>query len=613
MCGIAGAYGADGGAEALVARLNALQCHRGPDNSGLAALSSWTLGNTRLAIQDPTPAGNQPVQSWDGTCLLVLNGEIYNFRELARSLALPTEKVSDSRVLVELWARRGAACLGALRGMFAIAVIDGRTGLLTLARDPFGIKPLYWGRNAEGRVVFASEARPLARCIENQRVCDAAVRSFLRRGGLLGDESPFEAVSAVAANTAVTFERSGAVLSDAAIQPAPWRSAAGAEPPSDLPGALQDSVDVHLRSDVPTALLLSGGVDSSAIAATAAELGHRLHCLTVAGGPGTTDEVATATETAKRYGHDHEVVPATLDGAAVDAFFAAMQRPSADGLNTFLVCRAVRSAGFKVALSGLGGDEALGGYSHFRLLRRLAPLRVLDRVMPGAVVDHAARRLPAVGGRNKEKLARMLRRGGPRSGWDLGLLQREFFATDQVAVLTGHGHEGDPSFSGPAGAGDYEMLVEAEVRLYMQSVLLPDADAFSMASSVELRVPFVDTVLFPQAARMTGQAGHYQGKLALARALGDGWLEELARRRKRGFSVPVLGWMSHGPLARHLAQARRPDAPVWGHIDRGVAASLLGLDQEGGLTTRTWAIVALNQWLESLGTDDVVLPGPHRA
>jgi asparagine synthase (glutamine-hydrolysing) len=281
-----------------------------------------------------------------------------------------------------------------------------------------------------------------------------------------------------------------------------------------------------------------------------------------------------------------------------------MQRPSVDGLNTYLICRAVREAGFKVALSGLGGDEAVGGYSHFRLLKYLPALRAMDAVpLPVGVV--AAKLAGVLGVAGEAKARRLLGKHGPRSGAGLALLQRELFPASLVSDLTGVGSDrmaGRADAPGwPAGCsqGPFAAMAAAEVAIYLQAMLLPDADTFSMASSIELRVPFVDGHVFSAVLENAPSRSSAPGKAVIGAALGDPYLEALAMRPKRGFNLPMGPWLT-GPLAPLVMAASEPRAPIWSMVDRARAT-------RAGLTSarprrrwaETWALTALNAWLET--------------
>lgn len=577
--------------------LNNAQRHRGPDHSVVARVGRFTLANTRLAIQDPGPAGNQPFVSADGRYHCVFNGEIYNHRYLVERYGLQVRTACDGEVIPHLWAKLGLASLAELRGMFAIALVDSLEDRLYLARDPFGIKPLHWRQVPEG-VLFASEIRPLARISGGTRIDPEAIARYLHLGAVAADRAPFVEIRALPPNSVAAFDRD----SRATLRPIlPDGPLTVTEVSAGLGAALTDSIKLHLDADVPTALLLSAGIDSATIAAVSRRHGRDLDCLTVTT-EGTADESGGAAETARHYGHRFQRIPAALEDGDVARFFGAMQRPSIDGLNTYVVSKAVHEAGFKVALSGLGGDEAVGGYSHFRLLPYLPALRVLDK-MSGKVNGVAAKLLARTGVAGEAKLRRLLGPGGPRDGWDLSLLQREVLPGPLVADLTGirirRPTDDAASTRGVRCPDPFSTMVAAEVAVYLQAMLLPDADAFSMASSVELRVPFVDSHVFSAAQRLAASKGTRPGKEAMGMALNDPYLSGLAAQPKRGFSVPMRRWMT-GPLATVLSAADEPDAAVWSVVDREVAerAGLIPLGP-GDRWAEAWALATLNAWLDA--------------
>jgi asparagine synthase (glutamine-hydrolysing) len=599
VCGIAGAI--DTIAERAAARvglLNGAQTHRGPDHAVITRAGWITLGNTRLAVQDPTPAGNQPFVSSDGRFTCVFNGEIYNHRQLVERFRLPVRSGCDGEVIPQLWVKLGLESLTELRGMFAIALADTLEECLYLARDPFGIKPLYWRLLPDRSLAFASEVRPLARLAPGPHVDDAAVARYLHCGALAADQSPFREIHAVPPNSVVVLHQDRR----AEIRPIqPGGPFAVRQPRADLGTALRESIDLHLGADVPTALLLSSGVDSAAVAAVSRQLGRDLHCLTVAA-DGAPDEAPGAATTARQYGHCHQRVQASLADANVTTFFQAMQRPSIDGLNTYLISLAVHEAGFKIALSGLGADEAVGGYSHFRLLKYLPLLRTMDAIpLPAGPV--AEKLASALGVAREAKIKRLLGKHGPRDSLGLALLQRELFPVSLVSDLTGVGDNRlvahADALGWPTGcpADSFAAMAAAEVAIYLQAMLLPDADTFSMASSVELRVPFVDGHVFSAAIDCPARRHAAPGKAAIGAALGDRYLQTLATQPKRGFSLPMGPWLA-GPLAPLVTAASEPDAPVWSLVDRTAAA------RAGVLPLRPcrrwaepWAFVALNGWL----------------
>ena len=601
MCGIAGTI--DTMTERAVARvslLNDAQTHRGPDHTVIAQVGGITVGNTRLAIQDPTDAGNQPFTSADGRYTCVFNGEIYNYRQLVERFRLPVRTTCDGEVIPHLWAKLGVESLAELRGMFAIAVVDALEECLYLARDPFGIKPLYWRLLEDGSLAFASDVRPLARLEPGIRIDEGAVARYLRYGAMAADQSPFLEISAVPPNSVAVVRQDRSVKVQAVRPDGP---ATTEQRPVDLDVALMESIDLHLSADVPTALLLSGGVDSATIAAVSRRLGQDLYCLTVSA-EGAPDETCEAAQTARHYGHPFHRVKTVLNDSDVTDFFQAMQRPTVDGLNTFLICKAVHEAGFKVALSGLGGDEAVGGYSHFRLLKYLPLLRAMDAV-PFPVGVIGAKLVGALGVAGEAKARRLLGKHGPRSGAGLALLQRELFPASLVSDLTGVGSDRAPVGVDAAGwpsgcsSGSFAAMAAAEVAIYLQAMLLPDADTFSMASSVELRVPFVDSHVFSAALDNARGRSHAPGKVTIGAALDDPYLKAVAARPKRGFGLPMGQWLT-GPLAPLVTAASESSAPVWSLVDRAVATRAGLASQHPRLRwAETWAVAALNAWLEA--------------
>jgi asparagine synthase (glutamine-hydrolysing) len=600
MCGIAGAVDpVTGRAQERVAVLNSLQSHRGPDHTTMTRVGVFTLGNTRLAIQDPSPAGNQPFVSPDGRYHCVFNGEIYNYRQLISQYQLRVHTGCDGEIIPELWAKLGPACLAEFRGMFAIALVDTLGEVLYLARDPFGIKPLYWRELPDGTLIFASEVTPLARIHASARVDPAAICRYLNFGALAADQAPFSDTRALPPNSVAAIDRSRNVTLGTILPDGPLVSPGGG---CDLGTALADSIELHLGADVPTALLLSAGVDSATIAAVGRRLGRDIHCITVA--TQGADESHEAATTARHYGHSFQRIPATLEEEDITRFFAAMQRPSIDGLNTYLVSKTVHEAGFKVAMSGLGGDEAVGGYSHFRLLRYLRALELIEK-LPGPVTAAVADRLGRRGIARTEKLMRLLARGGPRDGWGLCTLQREVLPAPLSAELVGAECAVAPDLPAIAGrpAGrSFEAMAAAEVEVYLRAMLLPDADAFSMTSSVELRVPFVDRDVFSACIGLAAAKRAVPGKTAPGEALGDPYIRNLALRPKRGFSLPMRKWMT-GPLAPVMNAANDRQAAVWSLLDRTAAerAGLIPLRLRDRWS-EAWSIAALNAWLNSQGT-----------
>ncbi|MDQ1654251.1 MAG: hypothetical protein QOI35_3451, partial [Cryptosporangiaceae bacterium] len=596
MCGICGASGPE--AERSVAVLNQLQRHRGPDHTAAAPAGRYTLGNTRLAIVDLTESGNQPLVSSDGAIVCVFNGEIYNHRELISQHGLRPTSDSDGGVVPELYSRFGTAALRLLRGMFALAIVDLRDGHLLLARDPLGIKPLYWCRRA-GDLLFASEARALTTVARLPGVAREALAEFLRCGHLASGQAPFRGIESLAPNEWAEFD-GAAVVRRGEVRPQLWDDPPPPPSGEEVRETLLESVRLHLRSDVPTALLLSSGIDSAAIAWAAAGRGASVTAFTVDVGGGRS-EAAAAAQIARHYGHGHVVLTRAVEASDVARFVAAMQRPSIDGLNSYLVCEAVAERGVKVALSGLGGDEAIGGYRHFRLLRALRILAWADRISPAlrrALLGHLPMRGPLASG----KACELLGPDGPRDADGLSRLQRRLFGPADIAALTGSPQSGNldrGNLDRTRGSGrSARELSGAELETYLQGMLLPDADAYSMASGVELRVPFVDVDFLRAALAVDPHRGI--GKRGFAHMLGEPLLVAAAARPKQGFSVPMDQWMREGALTALVAALADTGAPVWQHLDQSAGLAIVERWRRGGRWAEAWSLAVLNAWLGDL-------------
>ncbi len=395
MCGIAGifAYGANAAPIAAdqLARINAHMAPRGPDGEGvwLADDGRAGLAHRRLAIIDLSPAGAQPMQSADGRYHITFNGEIYNYRELRRVLEQDGVRFvshSDTEVLLQLYAREGEAMLDRLRGMYAFAIHDATRGGMFLARDPFGIKPLYYSHNG-GTIRFASQVKalPAGGGIDTSAEPAGHVGFFLW-GHVPEPYTLYRGIRALEAGTILWVDGSGpstarrhfdltAVLAAAA-------ESDGAD--SSLGTALRDSVRQHFVADVPVGVFLSSGLDSATLAALAAEIeGVGINTLTLgfdAYRGSDADEVPLAEAVAAQCGTTHRTkwIGQSDFEAQSETLIAAMDQPSIDGVNNFFVARAAAETGLKVAISGLGGDELFAGYDDFHqipaLVRAVAPL-----------------------------------------------------------------------------------------------------------------------------------------------------------------------------------------------------------------------------------------------
>lgn len=616
MCGICGvirfAEPVNDADCAAVALMSARQAHRGPDGDGLYRDDHVVLGHRRLAVLDLSEEAAQPMGSADGRIWLTYNGEIYNFTDLRHELTRAGRtfrSTSDTEVLLHGYAHWGIdGLLPRLRGMFAFALSDSAplggphpgSPRVYLARDALGIKPLYLIQDAGG-LSFASEVRSLVAAGRAGGVDPQALLGFLALGSVPAPLTIVPGVRCLAAGhyLEVAPDASSVVSRRWATTDA-LGSAGDLVPARDarahLARTLEDSVARHLVADIPVGVFLSGGVDSSALVALAARAGHRVRTLTV-GVPGdATDETAQAEATARHFGTDHHLVrvgAGELTGS-VDAFLAAMDQPSIDGLNTYLIAEAAARTGLRVVLSGLGADEVFSGYRHHRLLARVPALAGLAR-LPAPAAALVGRIARAYGrARHADRWQRWDYLGAVDGPAGLYLGFRGLFPPRRIAALLGAEEREVRSTVGEmlAQSGDRSPDVAAtlrriEVARYLHDQLLRDADVFAMAHSVELRVPYLDaTVLAAAASTPRAERVHPRvNKPALVRAVGDPLVECRARQPKTGFTLPM------GPWLRTRRAAPEADGPD-GLLDRQAVARVWADFDAGALHwSRPWALV----------------------
>jgi len=576
MCGIAGVIFpalAAGEREAAVSRMVARQRHRGPDDRGMVSSSGATLGMCRLAIIDPAH-GAQPMSSPDGRFHLVFNGAIYNFRELRPALAAAGWQFRtdcDTEVLLAALVRDGAACLPRLRGMFAFALWDAREGRLTAARDPFGIKPLYCARLAPDGLAFASELNALvASGLVEPAIDPVSAAEFLAWSSVPAPRTIYEGVTNLPPGHLLTADTHGRT----SIGPwwhlpeprSPQAAASPAEFDEQLRHQLEDTIRAHRVADVPVGAFLSGGLDSTAIVALMNRTGARaLKTFTIVLDDPALSEQEPARVAARELGTEHheELVTGARVANDLPRILQHLDAPTGDGVNTFYASQAARAGGVKVALSGLGGDELFGGYPSFRDLPRLEHWLPAWRRLPRAARGAVTGLLRTRSSSRARKLADFLEHARDRH--ELAALQRRVLPEAQRLELLAPEVRPAVARLGPVhpqldeltaellDADPLQVISAWELRTYMADVLLRDSDVFSMANSLELRVPFVDRVflewLWPQRAGYRFRAAGT--KAALADATAGVVPAAVRARRKQGFTLPFARWM-HAELRPFL-------------------------------------------------------------
>ena len=646
MCGIAGLIGRLTPAHHdALGRMNAALSHRGPDGAGVWSSPpdergvGCLLGHRRLAILDLSGAADQPmVDTTFGTRAIVFNGEIYNFRDLRAELEGDGERFTssgDTAVMLRLLARDGPAAVRRLRGMFAFALWDQQARRLTLARDPLGIKPLYVCHNPDPHgawsVVFASEVRALlaSGLLPSPRLDRGAVASILWNGFVAGQTTVVAGVESLGPGERWDYAVHGAAATPAKTRfwslPAPGEGAPATA--DEVRGVVADSVARHLISDVPIGVFLSGGIDSSAVAALAQRASSGpVPTFTLSFEEAAYDEGGAARAVAAAIGTEHREIRLTEQGfaSALDVAVDTIDQPTFDGLNSYYISKAVRDAGLTVALVGTGGDELFGGYPTFRAVPSLRRWAARTSMTPLALRVAAARVASRVlaGGSGATppqtrwaKLPDMVRAGGDL----LGLYQLAyalFLPSFQASLLGGpvdaglrHGMPAafaDRLDGEIRGRSDVAAVAALEQRLFLGERLLRDTDAASMAVSLETRLPLVDHTVVDAVYRLPDAVRFDPlGRKGLLRRIGlDGLDPALFERPKRGFVLPFDTWIRRSLGTAMDSTMRDPAAAAMVGLDTQVVTRLWQAYQDGapGLYwSRVWILYVLMRWCERHG------------
>jgi len=613
MCGICGVAGPTADIEA-VKRMNATLVHRGPDSDGLFHSGGVALAMRRLSIID-LEGGDQPIANEDGTVTVVQNGEIYNYRELRAELERRGHRFrthSDTEVLVHLYEEHGEGFAERLRGMFAIALWDERERRLLLARDRFGIKPLYY-RLADGTLSFASELKALMLQPGFSREIDPrAVAAFLAFNSIPAPLTIFAEARKLPPGTLAVW-RDGDLRQRRYARPAPAEAAAVRRGPVDglaeeLRETLRGSIRAHLVADVPVGVLLSGGVDSAGIAALAAgEQSEPVKTFSVGFEEASFDELDRARLVAERYATDHHEIVLRPD--AVELFpklVEAFDEPFGDSsaLPTYLVSE-LAAGEVKVALSGEGGDELFGGYYTY-----VADLLAARVGRFAALAAPLAELLPSSDAKASfDYKAKRFARGARLPPLERHHAWKEILGDEQRAALLGERDPGwDPvdlyreRYAETAGAEPLARLQDVDLGIYLVDDLLVKTDRSSMAHSLELRVPFLDNEV---AATALGLATPLKvrglaKKRLLRRALAPLLPREVLHGRKQGFSIPVAAWL-RGPLQPFAREVlSRETLARQGWLDPAAAAALLDAHCAGreDLSRQLWGLIAFTLWFD---------------
>lgn len=562
MCGIAGIINLDGviGSGEIYSVNQMLQAeqHRGPDGNGVYSDEHVVLGHRRLSIIDLSPAGKQPMSNEDGTIWVTFNGEIYNYHELTKELQRGGHEFrsnTDTEVLLhgyEEWGIEGLVCR--LLGMFAFGLYDGSIPgdwRAFLVRDRLGIKPLYYRASTEC-LAFASEVGALAKSglVPGETDLTGLV-GFLAQGSIPSPWTCVRNTKCLEAGHFLTVHRNRHCVTRY------WSLCYSSTTPDRSPELLRDSVVRHLVADVPVGLFLSGGVDSAGLVA----LARRRHdgpmvTLTITFNEDQFNEGEMASRFAARFRTEHHEIRITAKTFMdhLPRFFSAVDQPTCDGVNTYLVSLAASQLGLKVVLSGLGGDEVYFGYRHYRFLAEHPNWVDRYRELEPTFRDALARMMALYGSlRSQERWRRFGYWRWCPPPLALYLLFRGFYPEAEIGELLGMDKKMVRDRVLAAFDSRYAEYPSVpahifnlmEVKHYLHDQLLRDSDVFSMAHSIELRVPYLDHRLVESAAALepAKKVNPFLNKPRLVDAIDDDMVSSTARTKKRGFSFPLATWI----------------------------------------------------------------------
>jgi asparagine synthase (glutamine-hydrolysing) len=635
MCGIFGILARNTHVPVdVLQRGTASLAHRGPDDSGTVILRESTpvpieigLGNRRLAILDLSPLGHQPMRDPETGNWIVYNGEIYNFRDVRRELEQTGTQFtshSDTEVLLKAYARWSEPCLAKFRGMFAFALWDAQQHRLFLARDPMGIKPLYYAESGP-YFLFASEVRTiLGTGLVPRRLDHAGLLNFLAFGSACDPLTLVQGIQALPAGHSLTWQcgtvrqsRYWDLVDDRPVNGArPGEVSSSAErrhAASTLQPMLEEAVRLQLVSDVPVGVFLSGGIDSSALVSILSRGGVTPATFSIVFREADFSEADHSRAVAKRFRTDHHEITVSQQDvlAAIPDALRCMDLPTMDAVNTYFVSREARAAGVKVALSGLGGDEVFAGYTSFRTIPRMEHFAQFWKHIPGAVRSPFASAFSALSPATDQnrKLASLVRDNGriPHPYF----LSRMLFTPGQCDQLF---PSPDPLVAERAIAWQKASLARTlqldainrvsylESRGYMLNTLLRDADVMSMSQGLEVRVPLIDhqiakaVLALPGAWKLNGSCP----KTLLVEMLANTLPDEIVHRPKRGFTLPFEHWL-RGELRPEVEPVMKKfrEGPLSGVLDEKQVSHIWQDFVEGKTSwTRPWSLYVLERWCE---------------
>ncbi|HKQ78067.1 MAG TPA: asparagine synthase (glutamine-hydrolyzing) [Blastocatellia bacterium] len=568
MCGIFGIVTSRPRTELIepVNRAARALAHRGPDDLGVEFISderdqlSVVFAHRRLSILDLSPAGHQPMRDEETGNWITYNGEVFNFRDLRRELVASGARFrseSDTEVLLKGFGARGCDAIADWRGMFAFGFWDARRRSLTLVRDRLGIKPLYYYHDGD-TFMFASEIRALlATGFAPRRISSPALNSYLAFGSVEQPLTIIENIHALLPGHILEL-KDGSLHTEAYWELRAVRQNGIRDERSlieEMGELLAGSVKLRLVSDVPVGVFLSGGIDSSSVVALARRAADKeIKSFSVCFKEQEFDEAVYAEKVARRYGADHHSILITEDEilSRLPGALRAMDQPSMDGVNTYLVSQGAAEAGLKVALSGLGGDEVFAGYDFYRAIARHEQIRNQVKAVPAGLRKVAASAISVVAANNRTTKLSALLRSDHLNEHSVKLRRALFTSEQRRALMLANGYASpalekwnDRQTANCATADPVNQASALELGGYMSNTLLRDTDSMSMAHSLEVRVPLIDHKIVERMLAVPGRLKlrRNEPKWMLVDAVGD-LPREIVDRPKRGFDLPFKNWLA---------------------------------------------------------------------
>jgi len=616
MCGIAGIIGLrdKGDATTKIKRLANALAHRGPDAEGFFIDDRVALAHRRLSIIDLSETANQPLFDVTGRYCIILNGEIYNYREVKSSFSeYPFRTESDTEVVLAAYVEHGTDCLSLLNGMFALAIWDSERRELFVARDRLGVKPLYYSQTADGVFVFASEIRAILDSeLIPRHLSKNGLYEYLMYQSVYSPRTIVENIFQLPAGEFGLFR-------DSKFEKWPfWQidkttayvDIDESEVKKSIKELLLRSVERRMVSDVRLGAFLSGGIDSSAVVALMSEVSEQpIDTFSVFFGEREFDESRYSNLIAQKYNTRHTGVVITPGDllAELPSALKAVDSPSGDGINTYVVSKATKRSGLKVALSGLGGDELFAGYPNF--LRWLKLKKGIFPKIPTTMRKSLAFALSASKRSKAHRSADILRAEGSDIS-DIYSVLRQVMSkkiVDDLSMFDKSDNDVEDLLRERASSIDgfplFSQFTIAELLGYTQNVLLKDTDQFSMASALEVREPFFDYELVEYVLRIPDKIKFPKyPKSLLVESIAPMLPDEIVHRKKMGFVFPWEKWMRNE--LKVFCRSSLGNLAERGIVDGGKLMSkwdsFLNY-RDGVLSSHLWHMVVLSAWLDNNG------------